>query len=350
MQTLRFRSRAKRASLLRLTLAGMISASLLSGCSLLPAEEESLQPPIIAKKEEIHDTALVTRGNMELYLTSIATAASDTNNSVSFSESGGILKQLHVEEGAKVKKGDPIAELDTGDLPLQIKLQKLTVEQRSLQYSDAVKANADKDQIQFAKIDLEKEQLQLSSLEKQYAKALLLAPSDGIVTYLNDMKPGEAVEANRVMAVISNPNKVNFVYEATDVSKISAVKKGAEVDVTFDQKTYKGRVIQTPATAPKSDVESIQRRNARSLIIDLDAPKPPVEIGQLADIKLFIEKRDNVLMIPRGALQSMFGRNYIETIENDRVKEVDVEIGLKTNDQVEVIQGIAEGQKVIVDN
>ncbi|REE70476.1 RND family efflux transporter MFP subunit [Paenibacillus taihuensis] len=350
MQTLHSRKRTRRTSLLRLILAGTIAASLLSGCSLLPAEEESLQPPIISKKEEVHDTALVTRGNMELYLTSTATASSDTNNNVSFSESGGILKMMHVQEGDKVKKGDPIAELDTGDLPLQIKLQKLTVEQRSLQYADSLKNSSDKDQIQFAKIDLEKEQLQLSALEKQYAKALLLAPSDGLVTYLIDMKPGEAVEANRVMAVVSDPSKVNFIYESTDSSKITAVKKGYEVDVTFDKKTYKGKVIQTPSTAPKSDNESIQRRNARALIIALDAPKPPVEIGQLADIKLFIEKRDNVLTIPRGALQSMFGRNYIETIENDRVKEVDVEVGLKTNDQVEIIQGIAEGQKVIVDN
>ncbi|SEP10657.1 efflux RND transporter periplasmic adaptor subunit [Paenibacillus sp. OV219] len=350
MQTRRSRSRSHRGSLLRLTLAGTIAVSLLSGCSLLPAEEEALQPPILAKKEEVHDTAVVTRGNMELYLTSIATASSDTNNNVSFTESGGILKKLHVQEGDKVKKGDPIAEIDTGDLPLQIKLQKLTVEQRSLQYSDAVKNGADKDQIQFAKIDLEKEQLQLGSLEKRYAKALLLAPLDGIITYLNEMKPGEAVEAQRVMAVISNPSKVNFVYEATDVSKISAVKPGIEVALTFDDKTYKGKVIQTPASAPKSDVESIQRRNARALIIAMDAPKPQVQIGTMADIKLFIEKRDNVLVIPRDALQTMFGRNYIETIDNDRVKEVDVEVGLKTNDQVEIKQGITEGQKVIIDN
>ncbi|AZN39877.1 efflux RND transporter periplasmic adaptor subunit [Paenibacillus albus] len=350
MQIRRSRSRSRRGSLLRLTLAGTIAVSLLSGCSLLPAEEESLQPPILSKKEEVHDTAAVARGNMALYLTSIATAASDTNNNVSFSETGGILKKLHVEEGDKVKKGDPIAEIDTGDLPLRIKLQKLTVEQRALQYSDYVKNGADNDTIQFAKIDLEKEQLQLGSLEKQYAKALLLAPSDGIITYLNEMKPGEAVEAQRVMAVISDPNKVNFVYEATDISKISAVKPGIEVDLTFDDKTYKGKVIQTPASAPKSDDESIQRRNARSLIISLDAPKAPIKIGTMADIKLFIEKRDNVLVIPRGALQTMFGRNYIETIENDRVKEVDVEVGLKTNDQVEIKQGITEGQKVIIDN
>ncbi|SDX80922.1 efflux RND transporter periplasmic adaptor subunit [Paenibacillus sp. CF384] len=336
-------------SLLRMSIMGSLAALMLSSCSLLPAEEESLQPPILSKKEEIHETEAVKRGNMELYLSSTATASSDTNQSVSFPESGARLKKLYVQPGDTVKAGAPIAELDTGGLPLQIKLQELTVEQRTLRYSDAVKSG-DEEEARLAHIDLEKEQLQLDALRKQYQKSLLISPSDGIITYLNELKPGETVEALQTMAIISNPNKVNFIYEATDASKIASVKKGIEVDVTVDKKTYKGTVIQTPATAPKSDVDAIKRRNSRALIIALDAPKPQIEIGKLADIKLFIEKRSNVLIIPRGSLNSMFGRNYVKIIENDRVKEVDVEVGLKTSAEVEIKKGIDEGQKIIIDN
>ncbi|RAP75136.1 efflux RND transporter periplasmic adaptor subunit [Paenibacillus montanisoli] len=344
----KFRNQS-RISLLRVSLVSSIAALMLSSCSLLPAEEEPLQPPVLAKKEEIHELEAVKRGNMELYLSSTATASSETNKSVAFPESGAILKKLHVQQGDTVKAGQPIAELDTGDLPLRIKLQELTVEQRSLRHSDAVKSG-DKNEAKLADIDLEREQLQLDALRKQYQKSLLVSPSDGVITYLNELKPGEAVEANQTMAIISNPDKVNLVYEATDVTKISAVQKGTEVDVTIKKKTYKGTVVQTPSTAPKSEDETIKRRNARSLIIALNEPKPALEIGKLADIKLFIEKRSDVLIIPRSGLYSMFGRNYVKIIENDRVKEVDIEIGLKTSNEVEVKNGVAEGQKVILDS
>ncbi|QHW31045.1 efflux RND transporter periplasmic adaptor subunit [Paenibacillus rhizovicinus] len=327
-----------------------VAVTLLTGCSVLPNEEEPLDPPKLTSKTEEHEVAPVTRGNMELYLTSSATAVSDVNESVSFPESGGILKKFYVAEGDHVKTGAPIAELDTGDLPIRLKLQKLTVEQRELSYQDAVMQGADSDDVRNAKISVEAEKLQLDALQKEYNKALLFSPADGMITYLNDLKPGEAVTANDTMAVIANPNKVNFVYEATDVSKIKAVKDGTEVALNLDDKSYNGKVIQTPSTAPKSTDDALNRRNAKSLVIALDAPQPALKIGSYADIKLFLDKRDNVLMIPRPALKSMFGRNFVETIENDRVKEVDVEIGLRTSDSIEIVKGLEEGQSVVVDN
>ncbi|WP_308638216.1 efflux RND transporter periplasmic adaptor subunit [Paenibacillus silvisoli] len=344
----KFRNQS-RIALLRVSLIGSIAALMLSSCSLLPAEEESLQPPVLSKKEEIHELEAVKRGNMELYLSSTASATSETNQAVSFPESGLILKKLYVQDGDTVKAGQPLAELDTGDLPLRIKLQELTVEQRMLRYTDSVKSG-DENEAKLANIDLEREQLQLDALRKEYQKSLLVSPADGVITYLNDLKPGEAVEALQTMAIISNPNKVNLVYEATDATKISAVQKGTEVDVTINKKTYKGTVVQTPSTAPKSDDDATKRRNAKALLISLNEPKPQLEIGKLADIKLFIEKRSDVLIIPRSGLLSMFGRNYVKTIENDRIKEVDVEVGLKTSSEVEIKNGITEGQKVIIDN
>ncbi|MFC4808684.1 efflux RND transporter periplasmic adaptor subunit [Paenibacillus sp. GCM10023250] len=341
-------TKRRRLSLARAA-AFCAALSLLAGCSLLPSEEEPLDPPALTSKAEAHVTEPVTRGNLELYLSSTATAVSEENRTVSFAESGGILKKLYVAEGDTVKAGAPIAELDTGDLPMRLKLQELTVEQRTIRYQDAVKQQAGEDAVSLAKIDLEAEQLQLNALKEQYRKAMLFAPADGRVTYLNDMKPGEAVEANVAMAVISDPGKVHFVYEATDAAKLRAVQKGRAVSLTLDKKAYEGTVVQTPATAPKSSDDEVNRRNARSLVITLKNPGTPIQIGAYADFKLFIEKRENVLIIPRDALKSMFGRDYVETIENSRVKEVDIETGLKTSDQVEVVKGLEAGQGVVID-
>lgn len=324
--------------------------ALLAGCSLLPAEEEPLSPPALISKQTAYETVDVAKGNLELYIDSTATAVSDTNASLAFPESGAILKKLYVAQGDLVQAGAPIAELDTGDLPLRVKLQRLAVEQRSIVYQDAVKQDSDKNAIRLAKIDLEAEQLQLDDLQRQYAKAMLYAPAGGEVTYLNDIKPGEQVEANETIATISDPTHVNLVYDATDVSKIQAVKKGGEVEVKLDDgKTYKGTVIQTPSTAKKSDDPNVNNRNAKSLVIALADPHPTLRIGSYADIRLFVDKRNDVLVIPTAGLKSLFGSSYVMVVDNNRAKQVDVVIGLKTSNQVEIVKGLDIGQKVIVD-
>ena len=166
---------------------------------------------------------------------------------------------------------------------------------------------------------------------------------------MNTIKPGQSVEAQATIAVISNPNAVHFVYEAIDNKKISSVKVNEPVDLTIDGKKYTGKVIQTPATAPDTDDNKLRSRNA-ILLSSPSAPNLKISIGQYADFKLFIEKRDNVLIVPRSSLKNTFGRYTVKTIDNDRVKELDVQVGLTTQSEVEIIQGLNEGQKVIMDN
>lgn len=339
---------SKRVLVRRMASAALV-LSLMSGCSLLPEEEDSLQPPTLQKVQKQYEIVDVKRGNIERFITSTATATSGTNTPVSFPESGGRLKNIFVQVGDLVKAGQPIAELDTGDLPVRIKLQKLNVEKRNIQLFNATTTEMSTDDIRLRELDLKGERLILNSLEQEYNKALLFAPSDGIVTYVDSLRTGDGVEALRTVAVIADPNDVDLVYEATEAKSLVGAKVDMDVEVTIKKKTYKGKVLQTPTTAPKSDVESINRRNSKSLIIGVPSTTNlPLKIGEYADFKIFMEKRENVIVIPRNALRNYLGRNYVQVMENDRVKEIDVETGLTTQREVEVIKGLEVGQKVIL--
>ncbi|GGD46702.1 efflux RND transporter periplasmic adaptor subunit [Paenibacillus nasutitermitis] len=341
-------SRYKALSWMRLASYVCLAASLLSGCSLLPDEEETLQPPVQVKKQTNHETALVKKGSIEKYLSTTASALSSSNTSVSFPESGGQIKKLFVQTGELITAGSPIAELDTGDLQTRIKLQKLTVEQKQIIYSGAVKTGSSPKDSRLAQIDLDREQLILASLEKEYNKSLLLAPVSGKITYLSVPNPGEGVTAFQTIATIANPDAIELIYESTDVKNINGVKKDTDVTIKYKDKTYQGKVAQTPATAPKSDDPILQKRNAKALIIAFNSPKPTIEIGDYVDIKLFIEKKDNILIVPRSSLRTFLGRSTVQVIDGERVKELDVETGLMTSAEVEITKGLDEGQKVIL--
>ncbi|WP_274652949.1 efflux RND transporter periplasmic adaptor subunit [Paenibacillus humicola] len=332
---------------LRTCAAAGIAIMLLSGCSLLPKEEELLDPPSFQKKEDTYETAAVKRGNLARYIDSTATAESDRSVSVSFPDAGGQLKKLNVQEGDRVKKGDLLAELETGDLPLQIRLQKLTVEQKKLELQDTLRSG-DTEAQKLAKLDLSGANLVLSSLEAQYGQALLYSPADGLVTYAASLKPGDTVEAQSTIAAIDDPSRIHLLYTTIEPDSLAPVKPGAEVTITYDKHTYQGKVVQTPATVPSNASEADKEKYAKALVIDFVGPKPAIPIGDTADIKLFVEKRDNVLIIPRSGLKNFLGRTYVQVLDKGRIKELDVESGLSTTDGVEIVQGLEEGMQVVL--
>ena len=60
------------------------------------------------------------------------------------------------------------------------------------------------------------------------------------------------------------------------------------------------------------------------------------------------KKKDNVLLLPARALRSFLGRNYVQILDGERISELDVEIGIKTITEVEIMNGLEEGQQIIL--
>jgi hypothetical protein len=86
-----------------------------------------------------------------------------------------------------------------------------------------------------------------------------------------------------------------------------------------------------------------------------EAPQAPavradVAIGASADLSITTERRPDTLVIPRSALRSYLGHEYVQVLEGESRKEIDVEKGIETQTEVEILKGPKEGQKVILNN
>ncbi len=69
-----------------------------------------------------------------------------------------------------------------------------------------------------------------------------------------------------------------------------------------------------------------------------------------ADIIIQSERRENVLVVPGEAVKKINNETTVEVLQGREVKEKEIEIGLEgSNDMVEVISGLKEGEKVILD-
>lgn len=58
---------------------------------------------------------------------------------------------------------------------------------------------------------------------------------------------------------------------------------------------------------------------------------------------------ENALLLPRRALQSSEGKYYVSILDGESVHKRFVQLGLSTTDKVWVLDGLSDGQTVIVE-
>jgi multidrug efflux pump subunit AcrA (membrane-fusion protein) len=72
-----------------------------------------------------------------------------------------------------------------------------------------------------------------------------------------------------------------------------------------------------------------------------------MEVGELATVLITLEKKDNALWLPPAALRAFQGRDFVVIQDGSVQRRVDVKLGIKGEDRVEVLDGVQEGQVVI---
>jgi RND family efflux transporter MFP subunit len=319
---------------------------MVSGCGLLPKEDAALKP---AKQN--FEVMEVKRGPITKELKNSASFISSKKQELFFKQSGSRLQSIQVKLGDKVKKGDVVAQLDPEDLENRIFVQKLMKEKAMIFYDQELQRNPnDKVSLRLKKIDVDLAQNELNRLNEQLDKTKLTSLIDGEVTYIADLKEGDYIPAFTTIASISDPNQVQLESQFTNKSDLIAVNVGMNVDVIIDSKTYKGHVLQSPSSAPVVADKDQQERNASLLIVGVDGLPAGIGLGDFADLVIILEHKENTIIIPRTALSSFLGREFVHILEGESRKELDVEKGIVSSTEIEITKGLKEGQKVIINN
>ncbi|NBD26052.1 efflux RND transporter periplasmic adaptor subunit [Paenibacillus glycinis] len=342
-------SRRRPKRLAKQAAAAMVAAALLSGCSLLPAKETTLQPPLIKPAAEKVDAVEVKKGTIERYFSGTAVVASSHAVPLFYKESGR-LKELHVSQGDEVKAGQLVAELDRGDLDLRVQLEKLNLERAQIVLNGAKKDGVTGTDLRMKEIDVEREQVTLESMMQQLESAKLVAPISGVISYADTKSAGDGINGYTPLVVIADPTQTRLVYAAEDVKQISGIEREMPVEVTIDGKKTAGKVLQGPLDAPLTGNKDIDDRNTKLLYVGVTDPSVKLELGKSIDIRIGLEKKSDVIVIPRSGLRTYLGRTYVQVADGDRRKEIDVEPGLMTQTDVEIVKGLDAGMKVILNN
>jgi len=182
-------------------------------------------------------------------------------------------------------------------------------------------------------------------IKAQIAKTVLISPIRGVVSVVGP-KVGEIVGGGAaVISVISASNlEIEANVPEADVAKI---KVGDEAKITLD--AY-GDAVAFRATVTQIDpaekiIEGVPTYRTKLQFKEKD---DRIKSGMTANIDILAAEKENAIYVPARAIISAGGRTYVRIWDGKKLKEADIQTGLRGSDgNVEVVSGVEEGEKVV---
>ena len=194
--------------------------------------------------------------------------------------------------------------------------------------------------------EVEKMRIDLQRIQGQIEDARLVAPFDGRVLSLN-IREGNLATAFKTVLVLGDPGALEITAElgADSLSQMSVGQEATVRLLNRPNQDWMGSVRQLPY--PYGSGGATDQTDETATRIALDDPNVTVELGELATVIISLERKENVLWLPPEAVRSFQGRDFVVIQDNDAQRRVVVRLGLETQDQIEILEGVEEGQVVV---
>lgn len=260
----------------------------------------------------------------------------------------------HLSEGSEVRNGEVIARVSAegiagGDVIAQSNLAlataKAAYERAQRLISDSIIS-----QKEFEKAQLEYESARLAANAGNGGKggASVASPLKGFIKQVL-VKQGEYVEAGQIIATVTKSCNLQLRAEVperhfTSLTKIrSANFKMGYDDIARSLDELGGHLVAIGKIADEGSAYipvTFEFTNTGSVVP-----------GSFADIWLIMQNRENVLTIPVSALSEAQGVFYAyiqHDDDEDHFERRELRIGSSDGLRVEVLSGLAEGEKVVI--
>jgi len=265
-------------------------------------------------------------------------------------KSSGKLSYINVKAGDKVFAGQIIAGLDTQDLSIKLQQAQNTLRDKQAiaeKIEDDVKDHS-KDETFKQKADRTTAQAARDSAydgvkeaQRAFQDVVIISPIAGLVTKA-PLIPGQIVSSDAVVQIVDF--SLTFFDTDIDEADIGKVSLGQKAEVTLD--AYPDKVF---AGAVDEIIPQIKTTSSGATVvtvrIQLDQFPQNFINGLSGQSEIIISRAENALVIPIEAL----GDNDVVTVQNEEgQKKVKVILGIQSDTDVEIKEGLQEGDKILL--
>ncbi|WP_418870537.1 efflux RND transporter periplasmic adaptor subunit [Selenomonas bovis] len=278
------------------------------------------------------------------------------------------LKTVEVKENDEVKAGQVVATLDAKDYAAkrdqaQYKVANTQAEYERIRYLYSIGADTEK-QLEDAQMNYDTAVSALSQAESDASETNILAPMDGTVV-------GEPKTVG-TMAVATSDNPT-VIMRIADLSKkkimakvdetdIGSVKVGQSATFTVDaytDKTFTARVTKISQTDTANTWDTSTSSSSASasssaaviyyyVTLEVDDPENLLLPAMTARVEINTADKPDALVVPISTLKTDANGSYVIVRNPDGSQENRyVQAGIYSDDYVEILDGLSEGEEVV---
>jgi membrane fusion protein, heavy metal efflux system len=291
------------------------------------------------------------------------------------SQAGGIVRKVYVTLGDKVKRGQPLVELDSvtvgeaQDAYLEARAM-LTLAQRTFERQTKLRQeriSSEKEYLQ-AKQELDAAQIRLTgavgkltrlgmdvasvtALSQQDARGRLIlrAPADGVVLLMHAV-PGEVIKTEESLLTVGDSSTVwvwASIYER-DMAAVRRAQSQKSLAASVAVRGYPGQEF--PGAV--DFISPAMEESSRTVKVRIVVANPDGRLlaGMFANVMVSLPSQGEALVVPKGAILVDEGRSFLFLHHHgDYYVRRPVTSGGSWDGWIEVKQGLSGGESVVTD-
>ena len=303
----------------------------------------------------------VEKGPLQVVLSASGTVRAENKADLAF-QTGGRLSWVGVKKGDRVRKWQGIASLDqrTVQKNLEKELNDYLKTRWDFQgnretynvttdnldrytLTPAVRRLLEKSQFDLNNSVLD---VELQAVVKEFSS--IVSPFSGLVTSVSLPNPGINLTGGSVVATIIDPDSMYFEAQIDEVD-ISKIKIGAPVELTLD--AYPEEVIDAKIISIDFSPVSLSGGGtgyAVKISLPAQTSDYKFKLGLNGNADIVMAKLNDALILPPAAISQKDGRWTVKIKRGEEYIERNVEVGLETEEKVEIKSGLGLGDQVYV--
>ncbi len=289
---------------------------------------------------EVETMALVDR--IEAVGTAFANEQADLNSTVTER-----IARVNFTDGAFVPKGAVIAELVRSEQGAQLAQfqARLREAESQLQRLQALQKQgfATRAQIDAAQAAVDVARGQVAAAGSQIGDRVIRAPFAGWLS-LRRVSPGAVVSAGTTIATIVDYSRIKLDFPVPETF-LSTIRPGNPI--VAEAAAFPGEAFSGTVNSIDPLVDPVTRAATVRAII----PNPDLRLrpGMLMTVAVEAAPR-TAAVVPDLALVGQGDRSFVYLLEDDnRVRRTEVRTGVRRDGKVEIREGLAAGQRIVVE-
>ena len=183
---------------------------------------------------------------------------------------------------------------------------------------------------------------ELDIARQALADSVVVAPFDGIIRERR-VQAGDYVTAGQPVATLVGIDPLRLRL-AVPERESHGVRVGQPVSLSVegDPRSYQGRIARlSPAISEDN----------RTLAVEAEIPNPEASLrpGAFAQAEITIQEGAAAILVPASSVVTFAGINKVIGVKDGKAEEKRVELGRRSGDRVEVVDGIEDGETVVVE-